>query len=225
MSSEEQQLFIKIIEIIWLLTVSRSIIIMLGGGKMFRKAHKKSGKAYVLLFNLFTTLDIAGVSLFLGVLFFVPVFNLIPLTIMSYKLGKVFRMGGGFTLGLIICPIIFYPLLFGSGKAYKVRDEDYFDALNSARKVTKKELPEKEIPPLEDSGMDEAVPEVDSIFKSRADMMEDVAPYKASRLKKEDLDRINALDNIEKDFHESSKIKKVETEKKKKNNKVEFIDL
>ena len=124
---------ITICIILLCLTFTRSILVMLGGNKIFKKASKKSSTAYYPILNLFTLLDITETSTFLGILFFVPVVNVVALSILFYRLGTAFNTSKLFKIGLVILPIIFYPILALGNKQYKLNDEEYFKALDNAK--------------------------------------------------------------------------------------------
>ena len=125
MSPSTINTLVTVVFIVLGITFTRSILIMLGGKNIFKKAHKGEKTAYYPIINLFTMLEIVDMSIFWGILFFVPGVNLIVLMIMSYKLGTVFNTSFGFKMGLVFLPICFYPLLFISDKQYKISDEEY----------------------------------------------------------------------------------------------------
>ena len=125
--------FATICIILLCLTFTRSILVMVGGNKIFKKASKKPSTAYYPVLNLFTLLEISETSTFLGILFFVPVVNVVVLSILFYRLGTAFNTSKIFKIGLAVLPIIFYPLLALGNKQYKLNDEEYFKALDNAK--------------------------------------------------------------------------------------------
>ena len=131
MSVTTSKLVVLIIELVWALPIGRSIITMIGGKNVFRKVYKNENSSFIPILNLFSMLEIGDVSTFWGILFFVPFLNLIPLMLMGVGVGKNFNCSMGFTIGLVLLPFIFYPLLAFSDKSYKVNDEQYFKALDS----------------------------------------------------------------------------------------------
>ena len=133
-------------------------------------------------------------------------------------------------------PMFFYPMLAFSDKSYKVRDEKYFRALDSARGENINLMAPEEINPQSDTVVEEDNP-VDSIFKSDLQMMEQAPTYRASKI---DQNVLEGIDNLTTDFDEFAPIKKVEPgfqaygeqklngapiQSEKKNKDVEFIDL
>ncbi len=183
MSVATSKLILRIVIMIWLLSLGRSLLIMVGGNKLFKKASKGEKTAFYPILNLFTMLEIVDVSTFFGILFFIPVINLVALILMSYKLGVVFNCSTGNKIGLILLPIVFYPMLCFSNKQYKVSDEEYFKALDNARGekislMTNEEATPQALP----SNEEEAKTAIDSIFKSEFDTIEQPEKYKASKI-------------------------------------------
>ena len=181
MSPSTINTLVTVVFIVLGITFTRSILIMLGGKNIFKKAHKGEKTAYYPIINLFTMLEIVDMSIFWGILFFVPGVNLIVLMIMSYKLGTVFNTSFGFKMGLVFLPICFYPLLFISDKQYKISDEEYFKALDNAKDESINIMTKDEINAENNEIVDEG-PIVDSVFKSDLQLMEKPAPYKAAKI-------------------------------------------
>ena len=231
---------ITICIILLCLTFTRSILVMLGGNKIFKKASKKSSTAYYPILNLFTLLDITETSTFLGILFFVPVVNVVALSILFYRLGTAFNTSKLFKIGLVILPIIFYPILALGNKQYKLNDEEYFKALDNAKGESINLMTQEEIK-AENNAPIEEKPHVDSIFKSDIEMMEEVAPYKAAKvdiLGMEKLKQSTPQEDMFKPIEQVEPPKPVEVEPEEqkkpqskftteldKKDEVEFIDL
>ena len=68
--------------IILALTLLYSLLIMIGGNNIFEKAKKNKSIVYYPILNLFAVLEIVDMSSFWGILFFVPIFNLLSLSMM-----------------------------------------------------------------------------------------------------------------------------------------------
>lgn len=163
------------------LTLVYSLLVMLGGKNIFKKASKKEITIFYPIFNLFTLLEISEISIFMGVLFFVPVLNVISICFMFYKLGTAFNVSILYKIGLIFLPFIFYPLLAFSNKQYKFKDHEYFKALESAKNDNINLMTQEEINKLNEI-QEEEMPEVDSIFKANVQPMQEVTPYKAVKI-------------------------------------------
>lgn len=222
------------------MTFTRSILVMIGGKNLFKKASKKESTAFYPVVNLFTLLDITETSTFLGILFFVPIVNVIVLSILFYRLGSSFNTSLSYKIGLVVLPIIFYPMLAFGDKAYKLNDEEYFKALDNAKGESINLMTQEEIK-AENNAPVEEKPQVDSIFKSNIEMMEEVAPYKAAKvdlLGMEKLKQSTPQEDMFKPIEQAEPPKPVgeqsEEEKKPKSkftteldkkDEVEFIDL
>lgn len=222
------------------MTFTRSILVMIGGKNLFKKASKKESTAFYPVVNLFTLLDITETSTFLGILFFVPIVNVIVLSILFYRLGSSFNTSLSYKIGLVVLPIIFYPMLAFGDKAYKLNDEEYFKALDNAKGESINLMTQEEIK-AENNAPVEEKPQVDSIFKSNIEMMEEVAPYKAAKvdlLGMEKLkqstpqeDMFKPIEQVEppkpvgEQSEEEKKPKSKFTTELDKKDEVEFIDL
>ena len=98
--------------IIWLAVVVFLIITM---WKIFAKAGKPGWASIIPIYNIIVLIQIAGKPLWWFVLFFIPIANLVAMILITVGLAKAFGKSGGFAAGLILLPIIFYPILaFGS---------------------------------------------------------------------------------------------------------------
>jgi len=206
MSVTTSKLVVLIIELVWALPIGRSIITMIGGKNVFRKAYKNENSSFIPILNLFSMLEIGDVSTFWGILFFVPFLNLIPLMLMGVGIGKNFNCSTGFTIGLVVLPFIFYPMLAFSDKSYKVNDEEYFKALNSVR-GNDMDLMIQDEPLNQMETLSQEENKIDSIFKSDLALMEEAPAYKAQKLDNSVLDNIDSLTN---NYDEFAPIKKVE---------------
>ena len=162
------------------------------------------------------------------------------LSILFYRLGTAFNTSKIFKIGLAVLPIIFYPILALGNKQYKLNDEEYFKALDNAKGESINLMTQEEIK-AENSTPIEEKPQVDSIFKSNIEMMEEVAPYKAAKidiLGMEKLKQSTPQENMFKPIEQVEPPKPVEEEPEEqkkpqskftteldKKDEVEFIDL
>lgn len=84
---------------------------------VFTKAGKPGWAAIVPIYNMIVLLEIAGKPLWWVLLLFVPFVNFVVGILVYINLAKAFGKGGGFAAGLILLPIIFFPILgFGSAQ-------------------------------------------------------------------------------------------------------------
>ena len=232
--------FVTIALVMLSMTFTRSILVMIGGNKLFKKASKKETTAFYPIVNLFTLLDITETSTFLGILFFVPIVNVVVLSILFYRLGSSFNTSMFYKIGLVVLPIVFYPLLAYGDKAYKLNDEEYFKALDNARGESINLMTQEEIKAENNAPVD-AKPPVDSIFKSNIEMMEEVAPYKAAKvdllgmekLKQstpqeemfKPIEQVEPPKPVEEESEEEKKPQSKFTTELDKKEEVEFLDL
>lgn len=92
------------------------IVIMIAAAwKIFTKAGQPGWASIIPIYNMVVMLQVVKKPTWWVILGFVPIVNIIIGLIVVYELAKVFGKGFGYTLGLIILPFIFYPMLaFGS---------------------------------------------------------------------------------------------------------------
>lgn len=85
--------------------------------KVFSKAGQPGWAAIIPIYNVIVLIQVCQKPLWWIVLFFIPIANLVAVILLAIALAKVFGKGGGFAAGLILLPIIFYPVLaFGSAQ-------------------------------------------------------------------------------------------------------------
>lgn len=85
--------------------------------KIFSKAGKPGWASLIPIYNLFVMLDIAGKPAWWFLLFLIPFVNIVAAILVIASLACNFGKGGGFVVGMILLPIIFYPILaFGSAQ-------------------------------------------------------------------------------------------------------------
>ena len=203
MSLTTSALVVRIIGIIWICTLLNSLLIMIGGGRLFKRALASEKTAYYPIINLFSLMEISDVSTFFGILLFIPGFNVLVSAYTFYKLGCVFNMGGTFKIGLVILPVIFYPLLAFGNYRYKATDEKYFRAIDDARGQRRNLMMELEenrpdTPFTVTDVKEEKTEEVDSVFKTNFKQSEEAAPYKAVRIDAFGMERLKE-DGIDED--------------------------
>ncbi len=85
--------------------------------KIFEKAGKPGWAAIIPIYNIIVMLEIVGKPVWWLLLLFIPFVGIVVSIMMVLELAKKFGKGGGFALGLILLPIVFYPILaFGDAK-------------------------------------------------------------------------------------------------------------
>jgi len=126
-----------------------TICTLAGMWAVFAKAGEPGWAAIVPIYNFIVLLRIAGMPGWYVVLVFIPCIGAIAAIAFSImiaiKLAERFNVGGGFVIGLILLPYIFYPILgFGSAEC------DGGDSRPKRRKIKRVSGPEDEeddVPP------------------------------------------------------------------------------
>ena len=101
----------------YILCLVFAIIVIIATWKIFTKAGKPGWAAIVPFYNAYTQFEVAGMSGWFFLCMFIPVVNVVISIIMCINLAKAFGKSGGFAVGLILLPLIFYLILaFGSAQ-------------------------------------------------------------------------------------------------------------
>ena len=96
-------------------TVIYVAIMVVAMWKMFEKAGVEGWKAVIPFYNIYEAFKLFWGNGWICLLLVVPVVGFIVALINYYKMAKAFGHGIGYTLGLIVLPFIFAPIL-GFGK-------------------------------------------------------------------------------------------------------------
>ncbi|EDY15766.1 hypothetical protein CfE428DRAFT_6712 [Chthoniobacter flavus Ellin428] len=92
-----------------------AVLMIAGLWKMFTKAGEPGWAAIIPIYNLIVMLKIAGKPLWWIILLIIPIVSLVVGIMVAVSLARAFGKGGGFAVGMIFLPFIFYPILgFGS---------------------------------------------------------------------------------------------------------------
>ena len=103
--------------LIILIYIAIILLIIISQWKIFTKANKPGWASLIPIYNGLVLLQIIGKPWWWLLLFFIPFVNLIFAIWVTNLLSKSFGKDEGFTIGLILLPIIFYPILgLGSAK-------------------------------------------------------------------------------------------------------------
>ena len=79
--------------------------------KVFEKAGEEGWKAVIPFYNIYTSFKLFWGNGWFCLLLIIPVVGIIVAFINYYKMAKSFGHGFGYTLGLIVFPYIFAPIL------------------------------------------------------------------------------------------------------------------
>ena len=85
--------------------------------KIYTKAGKPGWACLIPIYNIVVLLEIVKKPIWWLLLMLIPVVNVVIAILIMIELAKVFGKDGGFTVGLILLPYIFYPILaFGDAQ-------------------------------------------------------------------------------------------------------------
>ena len=104
--------------IIWILIMLAFTIFMIAANWLiYEKAGKPGWACIIPVYSTLILLEIVGKPWWWLLLMFIPVANIVFAIWMTNLLSKSFGYNEGFTVGLILLPFIFYPIMgFGSVK-------------------------------------------------------------------------------------------------------------
>ena len=103
--------------LIILIYIAIILLLIISQWKIFTKANKPGWASLIPIYNGLVLLQIIGKPWWWLLLFLIPIVNLVFAIWMTNLLSKSFGKDEGFTIGLILLPIIFLPILgLGSAK-------------------------------------------------------------------------------------------------------------
>jgi hypothetical protein len=93
------------------------VLMLVAAWKLFTKAGKPGWAAIIPIYNTIVMLEIVGRPIWWFFLMLIPFVNIVVLIMVTNDLARSFGKEVGWTIGLLLLPIIFYPMLaFGSAK-------------------------------------------------------------------------------------------------------------
>ena len=98
--------------------------------KIYAKAGKPGWASIIPIYNIVILLEIVKKPIWWLLLMLIPVVNVVIAILIMIELAKVFGKDGGFTVGLILLPYVFYPIL-AFGDAKYIGDDTLDPASNS----------------------------------------------------------------------------------------------
>src|ERR1700753_3994349 len=91
------------------------VIMVVAQWKIYEKAGKPGWAAIVPIYNVIILLEIVGKPVWWILLFLIPCVNIVFLVWTTNLLSKSFGQSEGFTVGLLLLGVVFYPVLaFGN---------------------------------------------------------------------------------------------------------------
>jgi hypothetical protein len=109
-----------IVGIIFLLLIEFAIIALtlVSMWKIFTKAGKPGWAAIIPFYSILVELELLGRPWWFLLLMFVPFANFVISIIIAFDMAKVFGKSTGFGFGVLLLPIIFFPILAFSPAKY-----------------------------------------------------------------------------------------------------------
>ena len=121
-----------VLEIVLIIVVLAVVVFLIAAmWKIFEKAGQEGWKAIIPIYNMYVLLKIVGKPGWWLLLFLIPIVNYVFIIWTYNMLSKSFGKEEGFTVGLVLLGIIFFPILgFGEAKYLgPYGDKAAFDAL------------------------------------------------------------------------------------------------
>ncbi len=113
-ANQDLGLFSGVFGLIWLAVV---VFFIVTQWKIYEKAGKPGWAVLIPIYNTIVLLEIINRPIWWIILFFIPVVNIVIAIITIFDLAKAFNKTAGFGVGLLLLPIIFYPMLaFGDAE-------------------------------------------------------------------------------------------------------------
>lgn len=104
-----------------LLILALSVFIIASMWKIFTKAGRPGWAAIVPIYNTLQLIWTAGKPWWWFLLMLIPVVNLVVVIALYYNLAKAFGKGIGFTILLLILPVIGLPMLAWGNATYRLK--------------------------------------------------------------------------------------------------------
>lgn len=206
-----------------LFTLVLSILVTATSWKLFEKAGRLVGEAFIPIYNLVVLLQIAEIPSYFFLTFLVPGLNIVLLIFVEYKLAKLFKVSKGFMWGMFLCPIVFIPMLAHGHFVYKEPEEEVYISVSDEMPTI---LSQEEIEALNKQEVNE--PKVDNIFKSEIKQRESVEPYKSKKIKSNNNYKVEEIKPEIIKRVEPVKAKDIEEQRKSKfieEEKIEIVEL
>jgi len=102
-----------------LISLAFVVLMIVSVWKVFTKAGQPGWACIIPFYNVYIMLKIAGKPGWWLVLFFIPIVNIVIGIIALIGFANNFGKGGGFAVGLLFLPFIFYPILAFGAATYK----------------------------------------------------------------------------------------------------------
>ena len=95
----------------WILSMALSILMIISLWKIFKKAGKPGWASIIPIYNIYIMCEIAEKEWWYVLLSCVPFANIYAMIVLYNGMAKRFGKSGGFVAGMILLPVIFFPML------------------------------------------------------------------------------------------------------------------
>ena len=95
------------------------VIVIAGMWKTFEKAGQPGWGCIIPIYNIYLMTKIAAKPAWWVIMFFIPLVNIVFAIMLYNEIAKKFGQGIGFTIGLILLPFVFFPILGFGDHAYQ----------------------------------------------------------------------------------------------------------
>ena len=109
-----------ILLVISLLALIISLVTVISYWKIFEKAGQPGWTSVIPVYNTIVLLKISQKPEWWVILYFIPLVNTVIHIIVSIALAECFQKDTGFALGIILIPLVFYPILAFGDSQYMV---------------------------------------------------------------------------------------------------------
>lgn len=187
--------FLRVWGVFASVTLLFSVLISLTCNNIFKVMGKNKMQGYIPVYNLFNLLDIVNLNRMCFILLVLPLSNILMIYIILCRISIIFHTNKTFSVGLLVMPVIFLPMLNFSNKLdIRPRKEVEEEELkkSSINLMTDEELKE-----LNNSQSEEI--KVDNVFKRSVDVKEEVPTFKANKIKYDEM-LLNDRDNNKKEI-------------------------
>ena len=95
----------------WILSMALGILKIVSLWKIFKKAGKPGWASIVPIYNIYIMCEIAEKEWWYILLLCVPFVNIYVMIVLYNGMAKKFGKSGGFVVGMILLPVVFFPML------------------------------------------------------------------------------------------------------------------
>jgi hypothetical protein len=121
---------IALLGVYFIFVLAIGVFLIICQWKIYTKAGKPGWACLIPIYNIVVLLEIVKKPIWWLLLMLIPVVNVFIAILIMIELAKVFGKDGGFTVGLILLPYVFYPIL-AFGDAKYIGDDTLDPASNS----------------------------------------------------------------------------------------------